>query len=61
MKHVLYMRLSLYKPFVARNGDLTRLHLYIGPLQTHQEDNVILGLLKISRDIIRLWILRIAS
>lgn len=46
MKHVLYMRLSLYKPFVARNGDLTRLHLYIGPLRTHQEDNVILGLLK---------------
>lgn len=46
MGPVLYMRLFLCKTFAARNGVLTRLLLYIGPLQTHQEDNAILGLLK---------------
>lgn len=46
MGPVLYMRLFLCKTFVSKNGVLTRLLLYIGPLQTHQEDNAILGLLK---------------
>lgn len=46
MGPVLHMRLFLCKTFVSRNGVLTRLLLYIGPLQTHQEDNAILGLLK---------------